>query len=501
VTIYGNRWRIVGSLGRGGQSEVFRVVDLRNEFSGEYALKRIRNPARHARFLNEIEAIKRLDHPNVIKLIDHSALDNAGTSGDKHFMVMPLAHGGDLSERAAIYKNSLDSTLNVIQQITAAVAAAHRANIIHRDIKPENVLFLGTGHDAMLADFGICLLREQGRVTETAEVVGPWSFMAPELEGGGQLDVSAAADIYSLGKLVYYMLSGGVVLPRERLADSDYIGLFSSGERYLLLHILLNKMICPLSSRLRDMNDVIAELEAIERWEQNARLAPINLRTQTALDQMKQRELANIATISANESARAEEVQRLAMVSNSCLDWLRTELELAAAAISAPGVVESTVHALSSEEAEAPDVPIPLKDANVLRPLGGFEVAMSRVSDVFNRRHALQLLLFQKRKVAIQFGGGARPEPARDLGLVLFPFYRVQTMGDHHSMKVFLNRQTVRAQVGVLTRSFIGGTATVFAEFRLSQWPSAVKDLQPILVEAIEIFVEQAQKDGLIVGA
>ena len=104
MTIYGNRWRVVDSLGSGGQSEACRVVDISKELPGEYALKRIRNSARHARFLNKILAIRRLDHPNVIKLIGHSALDNTGASGEKHFIVMPLAHRGDLSKRAAIYK-------------------------------------------------------------------------------------------------------------------------------------------------------------------------------------------------------------------------------------------------------------------------------------------------------------------------------------------------------------------------------------------------------------
>jgi serine/threonine protein kinase len=71
-----------------------------------------------------------------------------------------------------------------------------------------------------VSDFGICLIADRPtRHTETGEVVGPVVFMAPELEGGGQLDVTVDADIYSLGKVIYYMLTGGVRLPRENLEE------------------------------------------------------------------------------------------------------------------------------------------------------------------------------------------------------------------------------------------------------------------------------------------
>jgi serine/threonine protein kinase len=89
-------------------------------------------------------------------------------------------------------------------------------------VKPENILFENDGDHVWLSDFGICLIADQStRHTEPGEVVGPVVFMAPELEGGGQLDVTADTDIYSLGKVIYYMLTGGVRLPRENLEQSS----------------------------------------------------------------------------------------------------------------------------------------------------------------------------------------------------------------------------------------------------------------------------------------
>jgi serine/threonine protein kinase len=90
-----------------------------------------------------------------------------------------------------------------------------------------------------LSDFGICLIREAPRITETTEVVGPRAFMAPELEDGSRLDVTPAADVYSLGKVIYYMLSGGMTLPRERLNEQQFRRIFDKGERYRLLELLL----------------------------------------------------------------------------------------------------------------------------------------------------------------------------------------------------------------------------------------------------------------------
>ncbi len=84
--------------------------------------------------------------------------------------------------------------------------------------------------------------------------------MAPELEDGGQLQVTAAADVYSLGKLLYFLLSGGVVLPRERLHEDQFSRVFAKGERYQLLQHLLTKMICHRETRIQTIAEVIGQM-------------------------------------------------------------------------------------------------------------------------------------------------------------------------------------------------------------------------------------------------
>jgi serine/threonine protein kinase len=267
--VYGGRWKIVDGnrLGDGGQSEVFRVVDTRAEHHGQFALKRVRNSTRHARFRHEIEAIKRLAHPNIIKLIDHSVLDDTDDCPEEQFLVMPIAEGGDLSApgRRILYKDTIDGALQVAKQVATALGVAHATGVIHRDVKPQNILFTGVGHEIWLTDFGICLLPEQLRVTEAQEAVGPRAFMAPELEDGGRLEVTPAVDIYSLGKVIYYMVTGGTVLPRERMHEESFRKVFLKGEQYGLLELLLAKMICQVTSRMQDMKDVIRELDKIPK--------------------------------------------------------------------------------------------------------------------------------------------------------------------------------------------------------------------------------------------
>jgi serine/threonine protein kinase len=324
--IYGNRWELDGSLGAGGQGDVFRAFDITLGSAREpVALKRLKNRNRADRFIREIEAIRSVEHPHVIKLLDHSPLGEIESS-ESLYLVMPIAAGGDLSNRAAVYKNSLDSTLIVAQQLALALAAAHNANVIHRDVKPQNILFRDEGNHAILTDFGICYTHEEERITPLDEAVGPRVFMAPEMEGGRVIDVRPAADIYSLGKVIFYMISGGFSLPREAIHDEPYSRVFSGGERYHLLRMLLSKMICVEGHRLQTMPEVIAELEKISSWESRAQITPLSPAAIAAVSQLQQSELNRQRIAIINSENRKTEEQLIAACQVSWTEWLRAEL-------------------------------------------------------------------------------------------------------------------------------------------------------------------------------
>jgi serine/threonine protein kinase len=214
--VYGDRWEAIESLDEGGQAHVFRVRDKQNP-SQEYALRRLKNDKRTGRFEREIEAVRKLDDPGIIKIVDFSV------EAPAPYYVMELVHGGNLAGRVKSYEGDLVRSLDLFCRICEAVAAAHLAGIVHRDLRPENILFRTRDDDQpVVSDFGICWIEDGARFTATEEAVGARYFTAPELEAGRAEEVTAAADVYGLGKLLYYTITGGSHVPREAHRHERY---------------------------------------------------------------------------------------------------------------------------------------------------------------------------------------------------------------------------------------------------------------------------------------
>ena len=108
------------------------------------------------------------------------------------------------------------------EQIASALEVAHSKGLVHRDVKPDNVLLSTDQHFARLCDFGLVYIGEGERVTMTEELVGSRFYIPPECEAGRASEVSASSDLYSLGKVLYYLASGGKIFPRERHRDDQY---------------------------------------------------------------------------------------------------------------------------------------------------------------------------------------------------------------------------------------------------------------------------------------
>jgi Protein kinase domain len=287
-----------------------------------------------------VSILRRLHHEHIIKLIDASIAEDG--RDETSFLVMPIAEHGDLDDRLEIYTGNIESIVQVALQVASALQCAHGEGVVHRDIKPGNILFPEVGHRVWVADFGISFDLSGERNTEEGEVVGPRFFIAPELEAG-RADPTPAADVYSLGMVIFYMLTGGKRVSRENVFADEHAEHFGKGHRYGLLRLLLNRMIAQLDWRYRDMEPVIRELRQIEQWERNAVGVLIDDRAITAMQQLQRDVAAEIEWQANFETVRNGEIKLLHSVAESVIDWLGGVLEAQRNAIGAGGVLQAGV--------------------------------------------------------------------------------------------------------------------------------------------------------------
>ena len=213
-------------VGRGGQGDVFRVEPKSgSKFpDGEYALKRLRNvksAQARDRFQREIEAIARVQHAGVVDIVDVCADDAA----ESWYYVMPfygVTHAAldqVLWEDSSPFRGNPTLCANFIASCADALVGVHKAGVVHRDIKPANVLF-AHGCEPIIVDFGCCQILDGESVTLVDEAVGTRNYLAPECESGGSETIGPAADLYSLGKLLWVLVTGRQPFARENPAFS-----------------------------------------------------------------------------------------------------------------------------------------------------------------------------------------------------------------------------------------------------------------------------------------
>lgn len=214
---FGRKWEKIRSIGEGGQGRTFLVRDTTNEDSeSNYVLKVLKNISRKARFESEINNTLSLSHPSIVKIVDHD-LDT-----DKPYLVMEYCTGGTLATCKPFWHQNPVDALVLFEQILDGIIYAHSKGVIHRDLKPENILLRQSDGPPVIGDFGLSIIEDsQYRVTETDEAVGPRLYMAPEFEDGRNNSVSNRADIYSLGKLLYWLITGKI-FSREKYRHPDW---------------------------------------------------------------------------------------------------------------------------------------------------------------------------------------------------------------------------------------------------------------------------------------
>ncbi|MEM6473874.1 MAG: serine/threonine-protein kinase, partial [Planctomycetota bacterium] len=197
-------YELLGELARGGmgvvyrarQTEANRIVALKMILSGKLA-----GAAEVTRFKNEARAAANLDHPNIVPVFE------IGEAGGQHYYSMGFVNGPSLKETIANDQLDERRSADLIRTVSLAVDYAHSRGIVHRDLKPANILLDEFGKPR-ITDFGLSkVLHGKADLTGTGQVLGTPAYMSPEQASGRTSQIGIATDIYSLGAILYELLT------------------------------------------------------------------------------------------------------------------------------------------------------------------------------------------------------------------------------------------------------------------------------------------------------
>jgi serine/threonine protein kinase len=221
-SVIADTYTVEALLGRGGMGAVFLASHKR------LAGKRVAIKILHteiedaevlARFRREAEIAAKLNHPNIVGVIDY----NVSPDG-MPYLVLDYLEGETLAQRIERGPMPVDQVLSIVRQVGSALAAAHRAGIVHRDLKPQNIFLVATEVDgrpieiAKVLDFGISKIRDSNTVkTQDSVLLGTPQYMAPEQAIGQQAKIDERTDVFAFGAIVYEMLSGQAAFAGESL--------------------------------------------------------------------------------------------------------------------------------------------------------------------------------------------------------------------------------------------------------------------------------------------
>lgn len=210
------RYKIINKLGSGGMAAVYLANDpfIRRDVAIKVMSAHLMDdPTFFDRFQNEAETIANLEHPAIVPIYDF------GHHGEKSYIVMRLMSGGDLEDRLKEGAMKLQEIAPTIERVASALDEAHQKGIIHRDIKPANILY-NTKEEAFLSDFGIAKSTAAPTgLTADNTFIGTVEYMSPEQIQGSK-DLDGRTDIYSLGIVLFLMLTGKLPFKKDTMVST-----------------------------------------------------------------------------------------------------------------------------------------------------------------------------------------------------------------------------------------------------------------------------------------
>lgn len=216
MTLIGNRYDLQDTIGDGAHGTVYRAVDTQTQTV--VALKRLKpqvllsEPALLDRFEREAEALRQLNHPNIVHVIETLQHDQ------QHYIVMEYISGGSL--RQLIQQNGTLTTEQILRiaiELSDALTRAHYLRIVHRDLKPDNILLAEDG-TPRLTDFGVAAVEAAEHITGTHAVVGTLSYLSPEALNGQPVD--NRGDIWAFGVILFEMAAGERPFTGKSITDT-----------------------------------------------------------------------------------------------------------------------------------------------------------------------------------------------------------------------------------------------------------------------------------------
>jgi serine/threonine protein kinase len=255
--LFGDRWEKIqtDAIGKGGQASIYLVKDLHDPTSNKpFALKKLNNKNRFLRFKREVETVLELNKvqcPGIFPILDY-CLDK-----EPYYFVTEYYGDNLLANNSQL---EVIQALTIFIKICDGVSCIHENNIVHRDLKPDNII-LDDKQEPIILDFGLCFnlnnnssherdndLDDTIRLTETLEQVGSRYYIPPELENGRTDGISKKSDSYTLGKILYFLLTGDF-FSRENYNDLATL-LDNPQLNYISQRILSKTVIEDVESRL-----------------------------------------------------------------------------------------------------------------------------------------------------------------------------------------------------------------------------------------------------------